>query len=72
MAPRPPLAQNKGMSAKPDTPQDLDPPREQPPDGRGPRPTDPNELAKWIVEQTTRKRDHGEPSEKTNNAGDED
>lgn len=24
-----------------------------PPDGRGERPTDPNELAKWIVEQTT-------------------
>ena len=24
-----------------------------PPDGRGPRPTDPNELAKWIVDQTT-------------------
>jgi len=26
---------------------------ESPPDGRGPRPTDPNELAKWIVDQTT-------------------
>ena len=24
-----------------------------PPDGRGPRPTEPNELAKWIVEQAT-------------------
>ena len=24
------------------------------PDGRGPRPTDPNELARWIVEQTTK------------------
>lgn len=23
------------------------------PDGRGPRPTNPNELAKWIVDQTT-------------------
>jgi hypothetical protein len=23
-----------------------------PPDGRGPRPADPNELARWIVEQT--------------------
>ncbi|MBN2316318.1 MAG: hypothetical protein JXM79_20485 [Sedimentisphaerales bacterium] len=23
------------------------------PDGRGNRPTDPNELAKWVVEQTT-------------------
>jgi hypothetical protein len=28
---------------------------EQPdePDGRGKRPTDPNELAKWLIEQTT-------------------
>lgn len=26
---------------------------ESPPDGRGERPTDPNELAKWIVDQTT-------------------
>ena len=41
------------MSEKPDTPQKPDPDEEQPPDGRGPRPTDPNELAKWIVEQTT-------------------
>jgi len=23
------------------------------PDGRGPRPRDPNQLAKWIVEQST-------------------
>ncbi len=24
------------------------------PDGRGERPTDPNELAKWVVEQSTK------------------
>jgi len=24
-----------------------------PPDGRGERPTDPNEFAKWLVERTT-------------------
>lgn len=34
---------------KPCRPNDADPP----PDGRGERPTDPNELAKWIVQQTT-------------------
>ena len=37
--------QDKQPDKKPDKPID-------PPDGRGPRPTDPNELAKWIVEQT--------------------
>ena len=25
----------------------------QPSDGRGPRPTDPNELAKWLIDQAT-------------------
>ena len=38
-----------------DEPQKPEQPSEKPdkaPDGRGPRPTDPNELAKWIVEQT--------------------
>lgn len=25
---------------------------QDPPDGRGERPTDPNELAKWLVDQT--------------------
>lgn len=29
------------------------PTEQPPPDKRGPRPTDPNALAKWIVEQTT-------------------
>lgn len=29
------------------------PPAEEPPDGRGKRPTDPNELAKSIVDQAT-------------------
>lgn len=29
------------------------PAEQDPPDGRGERPTDPNELAKWIVEQST-------------------
>lgn len=37
-----------GMSDEPDDKQ----PETDPPDGRGERPTDPNELAKWIVEQT--------------------
>ncbi len=32
-----------------------------PPDGRGKRPKDPNQLAKWVVEQTT-----GQESQKTN------
>ena len=27
--------------------------KQSPPDRRGPRPTDPNELAKWIVDQST-------------------
>ena len=43
------------MSDKPDKkPNEAAQPSEQPPpDKRGPRPTDPNALAKWIVEQTT-------------------
>lgn len=43
------------VPTKPREPDDLDakPPEEGPPDKRGPRPTDPNELAKWIVEQST-------------------
>lgn len=32
------------------------------PDGRGERPTDPNELAKWIVEQTAGE-DHPESAD---------
>lgn len=36
---------------KPD--EDARPSEQPPPDKRGPRPTDPNALAKWIVEQTT-------------------
>lgn len=39
---------------KPDDAAQPDPmPEEQPPDGRGQRPSDPNELAKWIIDQTT-------------------
>ena len=43
------------MAAKPGIKPDDDPkPKaDDQPDGRGPRPTDPNELAKWIVDQTT-------------------
>lgn len=40
------------MSDKPNEPEPA-PDEQPPPNGRGPRPTDPNELAKWIVEQTT-------------------
>ncbi len=36
---------------------------DSPPDGRGPRPTDPNELAKWIVEQTTDHQPQEQPNE---------
>ena len=32
--------------------EDAQPVEEYPPDNRGPRPTDPNALPKWIVEQT--------------------
>ncbi|MEX2543673.1 MAG: hypothetical protein WD316_00960 [Phycisphaeraceae bacterium] len=27
--------------------------QQNPPDNRGPRPTDPNQLAKWLVDQVT-------------------
>ena len=39
------------------TDEDSQPTRKTPPDNRGPRPTDPNALAKWIVDQTTRDDD---------------
>ena len=39
------------MKPDDDTPEPKDH-ENDPPDGRGPRLTDPNELAKWIVEQT--------------------
>ena len=42
-----------GMSKKSEQPKPDQDTRQNPPDGRGPRPTDPNELAKWIVQQTT-------------------
>lgn len=64
MAAGPSLAYNEGMSDQPDTPDD--PEQEpSPPDGRGPRPTDPNELAKWIVEQTTQQDKSEPPSHST-------
>lgn len=38
----------------PDKDKPKEPPKpDDPPDGRGERPTDPNELAAWILEQTT-------------------
>jgi hypothetical protein len=40
-------------------------PEQEPPDGRGERPTDPNELAKWIVDQTTQDSDADESSDLT-------
>lgn len=43
-----------------DTAQPEPTPDDQPPDGRGPRPTDPNELAKWLVDQVA--DDDHEPS----------
>ena len=46
------------MSDEPSKPEPQD--EADPPDGRGPRPTDPNELAKWIVDQTT-DEDRDEP-----------
>ena len=45
---------------KPETPPE-EPSQPDPPDGRGPRPTDPNELAKWIVGETTEPTDAHEP-----------
>ena len=36
-----------------DKPDEKMPAQDQPPDGRCERPTDPNELAKWIVDQTS-------------------
>jgi len=47
---------NQGMSDQPKDQLDEqtdDQEQVEGPDGRGPRPTDPNELAKWIVDQTT-------------------
>ncbi len=44
---------NEGMIPDSDKPNEKRPAQDQPPDGRGERPTDPNELAKWIVDQTT-------------------
>jgi hypothetical protein len=41
------------MKQEPDKPKKPEPGQRDPPDDRGDRPTDPNELAKWIVEQTT-------------------
>ncbi len=41
------------MSDEPKKPEKPDDNGNDAPDGRGPRPTDPNELAKWIVDQTT-------------------
>ncbi|MEE8170431.1 MAG: hypothetical protein V3T70_07785 [Phycisphaerae bacterium] len=38
------------MNDKPDKPNEPPKPEDQPPDDR---PTDPNQLAKWIVDQTT-------------------
>jgi hypothetical protein len=40
------------MSKKPAKPKKK-PAKPAPPDGRGPRPTDPNQLARWLVEQAT-------------------
>lgn len=37
-------------------------PSETPPDGRGKRPRDPNQLAKWVVEQST-----SQPNESSQN-----
>jgi hypothetical protein len=47
------IVYDEGMSKKPAT-------NPAPPDGRGSRPTDPNELASWIVSQTTGQGGHGE------------
>ena len=40
---------------------------QEPPDGRGERPTDPNELARWIVEQSTTEHDQDSSSTDANN-----
>ena len=40
------------MKPEQNEPDDDATPDGDPPDGRGERPTDPNELAKWIAEQT--------------------
>ena len=46
------------MNAKDDEPTDSP----EPPDGRGGRPTDPNELAQWLVDQTTADTDRSHTS----------
>lgn len=48
-----------------DEPNDKQPKPDDPPDGRGERPTDPNELAKWIVDQAT--DETSEPDALSNN-----
>jgi len=48
----PGIRQNISMSDNPNEPE-ATPDEQSPPDGWGSRPTDPNELAKWMVEQTT-------------------
>lgn len=35
--------------------------RQNPPDGRGKRPRDPNQLAKWVVEQSTDSKNNATP-----------
>ena len=37
--------------------------KDEPPDGRGERPTDPNELTKWVVDQTTTHQDDPDPDD---------
>ena len=57
------------MSEKPEPEKPIQDAEPCPPDERGERPTDPNELAKWIVEQSV--GDHPSPtadSEATDNA----
>jgi len=43
----------KQPDKKPGKPLDQGTGEKDPPDGRGERPTDPNELAAWIIRQTT-------------------